>query len=252
MRVGDRVKKGEIVADGPSTDIGELALGRNVMVAFMPWNGYNYEDSILLSEKLVRDDVFTSLHIYEFEVIARDTRLGPEEITRDIPNVGEESLRQLDEIGVVHVGAEVSTGDILVGKVTPKSESPITPEEKLLRAIFGEKASDVRDSSLRVPPGTRGTVVGVRVFTRRGIEKDERALALERLEIDRLAKDRDAELHIVEGYVFGKVHEILDGKKVATGPKHVKVGSVINEDLFKEIPKRQVWMLTVDLSLIHI
>jgi DNA-directed RNA polymerase subunit beta len=246
VKAGEKIKKGDIIADGPSTDLGELALGRNVLVAFMPWNGYNYEDSILLSERLVKEDVFTSLHIYEFEVIARDTRLGPEEITRDIPNVGEENLRQLDEIGVVHVGAEVKPGDILVGKVTPKSESPITPEEKLLRAIFGEKASDVRDSSLRVPPGTRGTVVSVRVFTRRGIEKDERALALERLEIDRLAKDRDAELGIVEGYVFGKAFESLKGKKVVSGPKQVKAGAEIDEELFKSLPKRQIWLLSVD------
>lgn len=246
VKAGEKVKKGDILADGPSTDLGELALGRNVLAAFMPWNGYNYEDSILLSERLVKEDVFTSLHIYEFEVIARDTRLGPEEITRDIPNIGEEGLSKIDEIGVVHVGAEVKPGDILVGKVTPKSESPITPEEKLLRAIFGEKASDVRDSSLRVPPGTRGTVVSVRVFTRRGIEKDERALALERLEIDRLAKDRDAELGIVEGYVFGKAFEALNGKKVVSGPKQIKAGSTIDEELFKSLPKRQIWMLSVE------
>jgi DNA-directed RNA polymerase subunit beta len=246
VNIGERVKKGDIIADGPSTELGELALGRNVLVAFMPWNGYNYEDSILLSERLVKEDAFTSVHIYEFEVIARDTRLGPEEITRDIPNVGEESLRQLDEIGVVHVGAEVTTGDILVGKVTPKSESPITPEEKLLRAIFGEKASDVRDSSLRVPPGTRGTVVGVRVFTRRGIEKDERALTLERLEIDRLAKDRDDELNIVESYVYGKAFELLKGKKVVIGPKHLKAGTTITEEVYQDLPKRQTWQISVD------
>lgn len=247
VKVGERVRKGDIIADGTSMHLGELALGRNVLVAFMPWNGYNYEDSILLSERLVRDDVFTSIHIQEFEVIARDTRLGPEEITRDIPNVSEEGLKHLDEIGVVHVGAEVKSGDILVGKVTPKSESPITPEEKLLRAIFGEKASDVRDSSLRVPPGTGGTVVNVRVFTRRGIEKDERAIALERMEIERLAKDRDSELSIIESYVFGKVKELFVGKKIKAGLKQqVKVGVTVTDELLKTLSKRQIWQLVVD------
>lgn len=245
VKIGEKVKKGDIIADGPSTDMGELALGKNVLVAFMPWNGYNFEDSILLSEKLVQDDVYTSLHIEEFEVIARDTRLGPEEITRDIPNVGEESLRNLDEIGVVHVGADVAPGDILVGKVTPKSESPITPEEKLLRAIFGEKAADVRDSSLRVPPGTKGTVVNVRVFTRRGVEKDERAIALERLEIEKLAKDRDTELAIVETYVFERVFELLKGKKVDSAPKQIKSGTTITEEVYNSVPRRQVWQITV-------
>lgn len=246
VKVGEKVHVGDILADGPSTELGELALGKNVLVAFMPWNGYNYEDSILLSERMVRDDVFTSVHIQQFEVIARDTRLGPEEITRDIPNVGEENLRHLDEIGVVHVGAEIKSGDILVGKVTPKSESPITPEEKLLRAIFGEKASDVRDSSLRVPPGVKGTVVGVRVFTRRGIEKDERAIALERSEVERLAKDRDTELMIIEGYVFGRLRELLDGKKIASAPKTIKVGTAIDEEFFNSTPKRHIWQITVE------
>lgn len=245
VKVGDRVRRGDIIADGPSTDLGELALGRNVLVAFMPWNGYNYEDSILLSQKVVSDDIFTSLHIQEFEVIARDTRLGPEEITRDIPNVGEENLRHLDEIGVVHVGAEIKQGDILVGKVTPKSESPITPEEKLLRAIFGEKASDVRDSSLRVPPGVRGTVVGVRVFTRRGVVKDERAIALERYEIERLAKDRDTELAIIENYSFTKARELLIGHKATATPKQIKVGVKIDVETLDSLPKRQIWSLAV-------
>ena len=176
VRVGDQVKQGDIIADGPSTDLGDLALGQNVLVAFMPWNGYNFEDSILLSERIVKDDVFTSIHIEEFDVMARDTKLGPEEITRDIPNVGEESLKNLDEAGIVYIGAEVKPGDILCGKITPKGESPMTPEEKLLRAIFGEKASDVRDTSLRLPPGVAGTVVEVRVFNRHGVDKDERAL----------------------------------------------------------------------------
>ena len=193
VRVGDIVQGGEIIADGPSTDLGELALGRNVLCAFVPWNGYNFEDSILISERIARDDVFTSIHIEEFEVMARDTKLGQEEITRDIPNVGEESLKNLDEAGIVYIGAEVYPGDILIGKVTPKGESPMTPEEKLLRAIFGEKASDVRDTSLKLPPGVSGTIVDVRVFSRRGVDKDERAMAIERSEIERLAKDRDDE-----------------------------------------------------------
>ena len=190
--------------------LGDLALGRNVLVAFMPWNGYNFEDSILISERIVSDDVFTSIHIEEFEVMARDTKLGQEEITRDIPNVGEEDLKNLDEAGIVYIGAEVKPGDILVGKVTPKGESPMTPEEKLLRAIFGEKASDVRDTSLRLPPGTTGTVVDVRVFNRRGVDKDERALAIEREEIERLAKDRDDEQAILDRNVYNRLAELLD------------------------------------------
>ena len=175
----------------------------------MPWNGYNFEDSILLSERIVKDDVFTSIHIEEFEVMARDTKLGPEEITRDIPNVSEEALKNLDEAGIVYIGAEVRAGDILVGKITPKGESPMTPEEKLLRAIFGEKASDVRDTSLRVPPGVQGTIVEVRVFNRHGVDKDERALAIEREEIERLAKDRDDEQAILDRNVYGRLAELL-------------------------------------------
>ena len=245
VRVGDMVKAGDIIADGPSTDLGELALGHNVLVAFMPWNGYNFEDSILISEKLVADDIFTSIHIEEFEVMARDTKLGAEEITRDIPNVGEEGLKNLDEIGVVHIGAELKAGDILVGKVTPKSESPMTPEEKLLRAIFGEKASDVRDSSLRLPPGVAGTVVGVRIFSRRGIEKDERALAIEKAEIERLAKDRDDERAIVERFIYGSLKDMLDGKKIVSGPKSVKAGATINQALFDSLPKGQLWQLAI-------
>ncbi len=220
VRVGDRVEKGDIIADGPSTDLGDLALGRNVLVAFMPWNGYNFEDSILLSERIVQDDVFTSIHIEEFEVMARDTKLGPEEITRDIPNVREEALKNLDEAGIVYIGAEVGAGDILVGKITPKGESPMTPEEKLLRAIFGEKASDVRDTSLRVPPGVTGTVVEVRVFNRHGVEKDERAMAIEREEIERLAKDRDDEQAILDRNVYrspGRHADQQDGGDRAQG-----------------------------------
>ena len=217
VKVGDSVKKGDIVADGPSTRDGELALGRNVLVAFMPWNGYNFEDSILLSERIVRDDVFTSIHIEEFEVMARDTKLGQEEISRDIPNVGEEALKNLDEAGIVYIGAEVKAGDILVGKVTPKGESPMTPEEKLLRAIFGEKAADVRDTSLKVPPGVEGTVVEVRVFNRRGVDKDERALAIERDEIERLAKDRDDEKAILERSFYSQIQDMLMNQVVAGG-----------------------------------
>ena len=245
ITVGDVVKAGDIIADGPSTDLGELALGRNVLVAFMPWNGYNFEDSILISERIVSEDVFTSIHIEEFEVMARDTKLGAEEITRDIPNIGEEALRNLDEIGVVHIGAEVKPGDILVGKVTPKSESPMTSEEKLLRAIFGEKASDVRDSSLRLPPGVAGTVVGVRIFSRRGIEKDERALSIEKAEIERLAKDRDDERGIIERFVYGRMHELLIGKKATSGPKNFKVGAEITEQTFADHSKGQLWQFAV-------
>ncbi len=210
---------GDIIADGPSTELGELALGRNVLCAFMPWNGYNFEDSILISERIARDDVFTSIHIEEFEVMARDTKLGQEEITRDIPNVGEEALRNLDEAGIVYVGAEVNPGDILVGKVTPKGESPMTPEEKLLRAIFGEKASDVRDTSLKLPPGVTGTIVDVRVFSRRGVDKDERAMAIERAEIERLAKDRDDERAIQERSFLNRLREKLLGRKAPAGSR---------------------------------
>jgi DNA-directed RNA polymerase subunit beta len=246
VKVGDVVRKGDVIADGPSTHLGELALGRNVLVAFMPWNGYNYEDSILISEKLVADDVFTSIHIEQFEVMARDTKLGPEEITRDIPNVGEEALRSLDEIGVVHIGAEVRPGDILVGKVTPKSESPVTPEEKLLRAIFGEKASDVRDSSLRLPPGVAGTVVGVKVFTRRGVEKDERHLAIEKSDIDVLQKDRADERSIIERFIYGRLQEILNGKTIVKGPKGVKTKVPVTAELLAEQPKGVWWEIVVE------
>ena len=241
VRVGDRVERGDIIADGPSTDLGDLALGKNVLVAFMPWQGYNFEDSILLSERIVSTDVFTSIHIEEFEVAARDTKLGPEEITRDIPNVSEEALKNLDEAGIVYIGAEVQPGDILVGKITPKGESPMTPEEKLLRAIFGEKASDVRDTSLRLPPGVAGTVVEVRVFNRHGVEKDERAMAIEREEIERLAKDRDDELHILDRNVYGRLRDILMGKEVARGPKGLRKGTDINEELLSDVPRSQWW-----------
>ena len=246
VKVGDRVSMGEVIADGPSTDIGELALGKNVMVAFMPWNGYNYEDSILISERIVKDDVFTSVHIEEFEVAARDTKLGPEEITRDIPNVGEEALRNLDEAGIVYIGAEVGPADILVGKITPKGESPMTPEEKLLRAIFGEKASDVRDTSLRLPPGDYGTVVEVRVFNRHGIEKDERALQIEREEVERLARDRDDEVGILDRNTYARLKAMIMGKKAVKGPKGVKAGSTIDDALLETLSRGQYWQLALE------
>ena len=246
VAVGDTVIKGEVVADGPSTDMGELALGKNVLVAFMPWNGYNYEDSILISERIARDDVFTSIHIEEFEVAARDTKLGPEEITRDIPNVGEEALRNLDEAGIVYIGAEVEPGDILVGKITPKGESPMTPEEKLLRAIFGEKASDVRDTSLRVKPGDFGTIVEVRVFNRHGVEKDERALQIEREEVETLARDRDDEIGILDRNIYARLNTLVLGKKVLKGPKEVKAGSIIDDELLSHISKGLWWQLAID------
>ncbi len=241
VRVGDKIKKGEVIADGPSTDKGELALGKNVLVAFMPWNGYNFEDSILLSEKLVKDDVFTSIHIEEFEIMARDTKLGSEDITRDIPNVGEEALRNLDESGIVYIGAEVKPGDILVGKVTPKGESPITPEEKLLRAIFGEKASDVRDSSLRLAPGTNGTVVDVKVFNRHGIEKDERALAVEQEEIERLSIDRDDEIYILDRNIYSLLKDFLLNKAALSGPSINKKGTKITQDILDSSSNKSLW-----------
>ncbi|MGB2932508.1 MAG: DNA-directed RNA polymerase subunit beta, partial [Methyloceanibacter sp.] len=245
VRVGDAVQAGEIIADGPSTDLGELALGRNVLVAFMPWMGYNFEDSILISERVVRDDVFTSIHIEEFEVMARDTKLGPEEITRDIPNISEEALKNLDEAGIVYIGAEVNPSDILVGKITPKGESPMTPEEKLLRAIFGEKASDVRDTSLKLPPGVSGTVVEVRVFNRHGVEKDERAMAIEREEIERLAKDRDDELAILDRNVYGRLRDVLLHKVVARGPKGFKKDAKVTKALLDDVPRSQWWEIAL-------
>ena len=245
VKVGDRVQAGDIVADGPSTEMGELALGRNVLVAFMPWNGYNFEDSILISERIVRDDVFTSIHIEEFETMARDTKLGPEEITRDIPNVGEEALKNLDEAGIVYIGAEVNPGDILVGKITPKGESPMTPEEKLLRAIFGEKASDVRDTSLRLPPGASGTIVEVRVFNRHGVDKDQRAQAIEREEIERFAKDRDDELAILERNIYSRLEELLLHKQVAHGPKGIAPDAKVTPSMLESLPKVHWWQLAL-------
>ncbi len=239
VKVGDEVKAGDIIADGQCTELGELALGKNVLVAFMPWNGLNYEDAILLSERISRDDVFTSLHIEEFEVMARDTKLGQEEITRDIPNVGEEALRNLDEAGIVYIGAEVKAGDILVGKVTPKGESPVTPEEKLLRAIFGEKASDVRDTSLRVQPGIEGIVVDVHVFSRRGVEKDERALSIEQEEISQLAKDRDDEIAIIRKAFEARLQSMLLGHVVVDAPKGIAKNETLTEASLSGIPSSQ-------------
>jgi DNA-directed RNA polymerase subunit beta len=230
VRAGDYVSENDIIADGPASKIGELALGKNVTVAFMPWNGYNYEDSILISEKLVVDDVFTSIHIEEFEVLARDTKLGQEDITRDIPNVGDEALTNLDEAGIVHIGAKVTPGDILVGKVTPKGESPMTPEEKLLRAIFGEKAADVKDTSLRLPPGVSGTVVEVRVFSRRGIDKDERALSNERSQIEQLYKDMEDEKSILESSFIKGLSDFIIGQTHVSGIEGLSKNKVIDKD----------------------
>jgi DNA-directed RNA polymerase subunit beta len=245
VKVGDKVAAGDIIADGPSTELGELALGRNVLVAFMAWHGYNFEDSILISERIAREDVFTSIHIEEFEVMARDTKLGQEDITRDIPNVGEEALRNLDEAGIVYIGAHVNPSDILVGKVTPKGESPMTPEEKLLRAIFGEKASDVRDTSLKLPPGVAGTVVEVRVFSRRGVDKDERALAIEREEIEHLAKDRDDELGILERSFSARLKDLLINQTIVSGPKGIKEGGRVTQAVAAGYTPRQLAQIVV-------
>ncbi|MEY4966692.1 MAG: hypothetical protein RL274_2275 [Pseudomonadota bacterium] len=245
VKVGDLLAKGDIICDGPSTQLGELALGKNALVAFMPWNGYNFEDSILISERIVRDDVFTSIHIEEFETMARDTKLGPEEITRDIPNVGEENLKNLDEAGIVYIGADVVAGDILVGKVTPKGETPMTPEEKLLRAIFGEKAADVRDTSLRVPPGVTGTIVEVRVFNRHGVDKDQRAMSIERAEEERLAEDRDDELSILERNIFSRLAEILLNKTAASGPKDMAADTKITQQVLDAVAKHQWWQIAL-------
>jgi DNA-directed RNA polymerase subunit beta len=219
VRVGDRVSGGDVLADGPSTDLGELALGQNMLVAFMPWNGYNFEDSILISERVVQEDRYTTIHIEELTCVARDTKLGSEEITADIPNVGEHNLNKLDQSGIVYIGAEVGAGDILVGKVTPKGETQLTPEEKLLRAIFGEKASDVKDTSLRVPSGMDGTVIDVQVFTRDGVEKDDRAIAIEKEQLRQVRKDLDDQLRIVENAIYQRLENALVGKVADKGPK---------------------------------
>ncbi len=236
VKPGDKVARGDVLADGPSTDMGELALGQNLLVAFMPWNGYNFEDSILLSERLVQEDRFTSIHIEELTCVARDTKLGSEEVTSDIPNVGEGVLSKLDEAGIVYVGAEVKPGDILVGKVTPKSETQLTPEEKLLRAIFGEKASDVKDTSLRVPAGMNGTVIDVQVFTRDGVEKDTRAQSIEEAELDRFRKDLKDQLRIVEEDTYARVENMLQGQEAAGGPNKLKSGDKITREYLAELP----------------
>ncbi len=236
VKPGDKVARGDVLADGPSTDMGELALGQNLLVAFMPWNGYNFEDSILLSERLVQEDRFTSIHIEELTCVARDTKLGSEEVTSDIPNVGEGVLSKLDEAGIVYVGAEVKPGDILVGKVTPKSETQLTPEEKLLRAIFGEKASDVKDTSLRVPAGMNGTVIDVQVFTRDGVEKDARAQSIEEAELDRFRKDLKDQLRIVEEDTYARVESMLQGQEAAGGPNRLKSGDKITREYLAELP----------------
>ncbi|MEO6689723.1 MAG: DNA-directed RNA polymerase subunit beta, partial [Dokdonella sp.] len=240
VNVGDRVEAGDVLADGSSTDLGELALGQNMLVAFMPWNGYNFEDSILLSERVVEEDRYTTIHIEELTCVARDTKLGPEEISADIPNVGEQALARLDESGVVYIGAEVKAGDILVGKVTPKGESQLTPEEKLLRAIFGEKASDVKDSSLRVPPGMDGTVIDVTVFTRDGIEKDKRARQIEEMEIKRIKKDFDDQFRILEGAIFNRLRVAIVGKVANGGPGGIKKGADIT-DAYLDSLKKDEW-----------
>ncbi|NLG76119.1 MAG: DNA-directed RNA polymerase subunit beta, partial [Xanthomonadaceae bacterium] len=241
VKAGDVIARGDVLADGPSTHLGELALGQNLLVAFMPWNGYNFEDSILISERVVHEDRFTTIHIEELTCVARDTKLGPEEITADIPNVGDIALAKLDEAGIAFIGAEVKAGDILVGKVTPKGETQLTPEEKLLRAIFGEKASDVKDTSLRVPPGMDGTVIDVRVFTRDGVEKDSRALAIEKAELEKVRKDLEDQRRILEDDLFERVRAVLLGKPAEAGPKKFRAGTIIDETYLSELSREQ-WL----------
>nr|MBC8456850.1 DNA-directed RNA polymerase subunit beta [Deltaproteobacteria bacterium] len=243
VKKGDSVKKGQIIADGPAMDKGELALGRNIIVAFLSWGGYNFEDAILVSERLVREDVFTSIHIEEFNVMARDTKLGQEEITRDIPNAGEEALRELDESGIIRLGAEVRSGDVLVGKITPKGETQLSPEEKLLRAIFGEKAGDVKDTSLRVPPGVEGIVIDAQVFSRKGVEKDERTRAIQATEISQLSKDKEDEIGVIGRNAREKLVVILDGKRLKSDLKDMETGEIllnrgqlIDHECLKRIP----------------
>ena len=242
VRQGDIVAAGDILADGPSVDLGELALGQNMRIAFMPWNGYNFEDSILISERVVREDRFTTIHIQELSCVARDTKLGPEEITSDIPNVGEGALAKLDESGIVYIGAEVNAGDILVGKVTPKGETQLTPEEKLLRAIFGEKASDVKDTSLRVPSGTKGTVIDVQVFTREGLQRDQRALEIEKAQLDQFRKDLKDEYRIVENATFARLRMLLAGNKVLSGPG-LKKDAVLDAGQLEAMESEQLFKL---------
>jgi DNA-directed RNA polymerase subunit beta len=239
VKPGDMVARGDVLADGPSTDMGELSLGQNMLVAFMPWNGYNFEDSILISERVVQEDRYTTIHIEELTCMARDTKLGPEEVTSDIPNVGESALSKLDESGVVYVGAEVKPGDILVGKVTPKGETQLTPEEKLLRAIFGEKASDVKDTSLRVPSGMDGTVIDVRVFTRDGVEKDARALQIQEAGLASIKKDLKDQYRILEDDIYQRAEKVLNGKVAEGGPNKLKAGTKIAKTYLDEVPREQ-------------
>ena len=245
VRVGDKVKSGDIIADGPSTKLGELALGKNVTVAFMPWQGYNFEDSILISERCVTDDVFTSVHIVEYEIMARDTKLGEEDITRDIPNVNEEALKNLDESGVVYIGAEVNAGDILVGKVTPKGDSASGPEEKLLRSIFGEKAIDVTDTSLRMSRGSSGTVVDVRVFNRHGIEKDERSITIERAEIEEVQQDKIVEEEILERSIKQRASQFLSGSSLTKKVKDLAEGTKLDSETIDNLSVNDVFKITV-------
>jgi DNA-directed RNA polymerase subunit beta len=246
VTAGDIIARGDVLADGPSTDLGELALGQNMLVAFMPWNGYNFEDSILISERVVQEDRFTTIHIEELTCVARDTKLGSEEITADIPNVGDQALNKLDEAGIAYIGAEVRAGDILVGKVTPKGETQLTPEEKLLRAIFGEKASDVKDTSLRVPPGMDGTVIDVRVFTRDGVEKDSRALSIEKAEIERVRKDFGDQQRILEDDIFQRVRGTLLGKVAAGGPRKLKSGTKLTADYLDDLGRDEWFEIRLD------
>jgi DNA-directed RNA polymerase subunit beta len=246
VSAGDVIARGDVLADGPSTDLGELALGQNMLVAFMPWNGYNFEDSILISERVVQEDRFTTIHIEELTCVARDTKLGSEEITADIPNVGDQALNKLDEAGIAWIGAEVRAGDILVGKVTPKGETQLTPEEKLLRAIFGEKASDVKDTSLRVPPGMDGTVIDVRVFTRDGVEKDSRALSIEKAEIERVRKDFGDQQRILEDDMFQRVRGMLVGKVAAGGPQKLKSGTKITAEYLDGLNRDEWFAIRLD------
>jgi len=251
VKVGDTVKGGDIIADGPATKLGELALGKNVTVAFMPWQGYNFEDSILISERCVTDDVFTSIHIEEYEAMARDTKLGAEEVTRDIPNVSEESLRNLDESGIVYVGAEVKPGDILVGKVTPKSETTSSPEEKLLRSIFGEKATDVRDSSLKLKSGGSGVVIDVRVFNRHGIEKDERSIAIERAEIELVQEDKLVEEEILNRNIKLRTIDLLQSKQANKDHKNIIANTTIETEQLNELSLKDIWKLSFSEDLLN-
>jgi len=245
VSTGDIIEKGDVIADGPSTDLGELALGQNILIAFMPWNGYNFEDSILVSERVVQEDRFTSIHIEELECVARDTKLGSEEITSDIPNVSENLLNKLDESGIVYVGAEVKASDILVGKVTPKGESQLTPEEKLLRAIFGEKASDVKDTSLKVPSGMDGTVIDVRVFTREGIDKDKRALEIQEEAIKEARKNLEDELRINQENLYSRTRKLLLNKQVTKAPSNIKSGSKVTAAMLDDVDNSELFKFTL-------